>query len=86
MIVCFLCVGGNVVIAQETTSFLKTGFLFLEPEAVALDSTYKERSHHNQEIRFKEVLTFTRSKEFPLNRIFPQSTEQTTYNEDDINT
>jgi len=78
--VCFLCLGGNVVIAQETTSFLTTGFLFLQPEAVALDSTYKERSHHNHETRSEEDFTFTRSKEYPLKRISPQSTEQTIYN------
>ena len=83
--VCFLCVGGKVVIAQQTTSFLTTGFLFLQPEAIALDSTYTDRSHHNQETRSEEDFTFTRSKEFPLKRIFPQSTEQTIYNAEENN-
>ena len=86
MNVWFLYVGDKFVIAQETTSFLNTGFLFLQPEAIALDSTYTDRSHHNQETRSEEDLTFSSSEEFPLKRIFPQSTEQTIYNADNNNT
>ena len=78
--VCFLCVGGSVFIAQETTSNLTTRFLVFQSEAVAIDSTHKERSHHNQETRSEEDFTFTRTEEYPLKRIFPQSTEQTSYN------
>ena len=78
-------VGCSVVTAHEMTSFLTTRFLFFQREEVALDSTYKERSHHNQETRSEEDCTFSRSEEFPLERIFPQSTEQIIYNADENN-
>jgi hypothetical protein len=61
--------GRSGVIAQETTSFITTQFYFLQHKAAAIDSTFKERSHHNQETRSEKKFTFSRSEEFPLKPI-----------------
>ena len=71
--------------AQETTSFLTTRFLFFQNEAVPMDSTNNAHSLHNQETRSEEDFTLSASREPLLTPLFDEATEQVTYNADDNN-